>query len=316
MLRRTWRATGVIIAATLAGGLPSAATHYPSQLVRIIVPFGPGSLSDIMARIVADGLSQRWGQQVIVENRPGVAGTASTAKAPADGYTLMITSNGHTVIGLTNKNLPFDPVKDFVGVTRVSSLPLYLVISPELPAKSFDELVALARKSPGTLNFSSPGVASTAYIAGAMFRKTADVNIVHVPYRSAPDAITAVLRNDAQMYFAPVNLTAELAQSGKVRPIAAATVSRIPQLAHVPTFKEVGLNFVYDAWFGLMAPAGVKKDILDKLNSDTVAVLKSPEIQAKMASQAAVVVFDAPGEFDNIIRDDTAAMVEIFKTAM
>ncbi len=148
-------------------------------------------MTDIMARILADELAKRWNQQVVVENRPGLAGTVGVAKAAPDGYTLMLTSNGHTVAALVNKNLPFDPVKDFAGITRVSSAPLYLIINPEVPAKTLKELIDLAKAKPGTLNFSSPGLASTTFIAGALFRKAAGINIVHVPFKSAPDAVTA-----------------------------------------------------------------------------------------------------------------------------
>jgi tripartite-type tricarboxylate transporter receptor subunit TctC len=156
-------------------------------------------VTDIMARILADETSKRWGQQVIVENRPGIAGTLGVAKAVADGTTLMLTSNGHTVAGLVNKNLPFDPVKDFAGITRVSSAPLYLIINPEVAAKNLKELIELAKAKPGTLNFSSPGPASTTFIAGALFRKAAGINIVHVPFKSAPDAVTATLQGDMSL---------------------------------------------------------------------------------------------------------------------
>src|SRR5262245_32984786 len=162
-----------LIAAAFGAPAETSAQNYPSQRVTIVVPFGAGSVTDIMARILADEASKLWGQQVIVENRPGLAGTAAVAKAAPDGYTLMLTSNGHTVAALVNKNLSFDPVKDFAGVTRVSSAPLYLIVNPDLPAKDLKELIALAKAKPGTLNFSSPGLASTTFIAGALFRKAA-----------------------------------------------------------------------------------------------------------------------------------------------
>ena len=157
-------------------------------------------------------------------------------------------------------------MKDFAGITRVSSVPLYLIVNPELPAKTLKEVIDLAKAKPGTLNFSSPGLASTTFIAGAHFRKAAAIDIVHVPFKSAPDAVTAVVRGDVQMYFAPVNLSKELAEAGKVRAIASVTAERIPDMPNVPTFREAGLDLVYDSWFGLMAPAGVPKDIINKIN--------------------------------------------------
>lgn len=299
---------------SLASVVPGAAQNYPTQRVTIVVPFGAGSVTDIMARILAEEASRAWGQQVIVENRPGLAGTVAVAKATPDGYTLMLTSNGHTVAGLVNKNPPFDPVKDFAGITRVSSIPLFVIVPPDLPAKDLKELIALAKAKPGTLNFSSPGLASTTFIAGAQFRRAAGIDIVHVPFKSAPDAVTAVVRGDAQLYFAPVNLAKELAEGGKVRAIAAATAERIPDLPNVPTFKEAGLDLVYDAWFGLMAPAGVPRDIIHKINRDVVAILKNPDVAAKIKAQYAVPVTDTAEQFDKTIRDETAQLTEVFKT--
>jgi tripartite-type tricarboxylate transporter receptor subunit TctC len=276
------------LALAFAGAaLPNSswAQAFPTQRVTIVVPFGAGSVTDIMARILADETSRQWGQQVIVENRPGLAGTGAVAKAAADGYTLMLTSNGHTVAGLVNKNLPFDPVKDFAGITRVSSAPLCLIVNPQVPAKSVKELLALAKAKPGTLNFSSAGLASTTFIAGALFRRAAGIDIVHVPFKSAPDAVTAVVRGDAQMYFAPINLSKEMAEAGKVRALAVVTPQRLAELPDVPTFREAGLDFVYDSWFGLMTESGVPRDIVHKINRDVVAILQSPEVKTRFAAQ-------------------------------
>jgi tripartite-type tricarboxylate transporter receptor subunit TctC len=314
MLRTLWLGVVAAFAASLIAAAPSSAQNFPNQRVTIVVPFGAGSVTDIMARIIADEASKRWGQQVLVENRPGLAGTVGVAKAAPDGYTLMLTSNGHTVAGLVNKNLPFDPVKDFVGITRVSSAPLYLIINPEVPAKNLKELIDLAKAKPGTLNFSSPGLASTTFIAGALFRKAAGIDIVHVPFKSAPDAVTAVVRGDAHMYFAPVNLSKEMAEAGKVRAIASVTAQRIPEMPDVPTFKEAGLDYVYDSWFGLMVPAGVPRDVVAKLNKDIVAILQSPEVKDKLAKQFVIGVTDTPEQFDKIIKDETANLTEVFKT--
>src|SRR5258708_4889869 len=180
----------------VAGPLSTTQTFaqaYPSQRITIVVPFGAGSVTDILARIFADDMGRRWNQQVIVENRPGLAGTAAVAKAAPDGYTLMVTSNGHTVAGLVTKDAPFDPVKDFAGITRLGSAPLFLITHPDVPAKTLKEVIELAKKEPGKLNFSSPGLASTTFIAGAEFRRIAGITLVHVPVRSAPHAVTAVI---------------------------------------------------------------------------------------------------------------------------
>jgi len=304
-----------LAAVVAAGTFAFAQGDYPNQRVTIIVPFGAGSVTDIMARIVADDLAKRWNQNVIVENRPGLAGTVAAAKAPPDGYTLMLTSNGHTVAALVNKNLPFDPIKDFAGITRVCSSPLLLITPPTLPAKNVKDLLALAKSKPGTLNFSSAGLASTTFIAGALFRKAAGINIVHVPYKGAPEAVTAVLRGDAQMYFVPVNLAKELVEGGKVNAIAAATAQRLTEMPDLPTFTEAGLPFVYDSWFGLMTQAGVPRPIVQKINKDVTDLLKSPETIAKLKAQFVIPVSDTPEEFDKIIRTESAHLAEVFKEA-
>jgi tripartite-type tricarboxylate transporter receptor subunit TctC len=312
---RLWLAISALACALIAPCAQVSADTFPSQRVTIVVPFGAGSVTDIMARIVADEMGRRWGQQVIVENRPGLPGTAAVAKAAPDGYTLMLTSNGHTVAGLVSKNLPFDPVADFVGITRICSSPLCLILNPDVPANNLQEVIAAAKQKPGTMNFSSPGLASTTFIAGALFRKAAGIDIVHVPFKSAPDAVTAVVRGDAQMYFAPVNLAKEMSEGGKVKAIAAATQRRIPDLPNVPTFTEAGLPFVYDSWFGLMAPAGVPREIVDKINRDVVEAMKSPEMQAKAVAQFVILVTDTTDGFNKIIRDETALMTNVFKEA-
>jgi tripartite-type tricarboxylate transporter receptor subunit TctC len=304
-----------LVAVGMVSTAPVSAQSWPTQRVTVVVPFGAGSVTDILARIFAEDMGKRWGQQVIVENRPGLAGTAAVAKATPDGYTLMVTSNGHTVSGLVTKDAPFDPVKDFAGISRLGSAPLFLIAHPDVPAKTVKEVIELAKKEPGKLNFSSPGLASTTFIAGALFRKAAGVDIVHVPFRSAPDAVTAVIRGDAQFYFAPINLARDQSEAGKVRAIAAATAKRIPELPNVPTFTEAGLPFVYDSWFGLMAPAGVPKPILEKISKDWAEAIKTPEMEARIKGQYLIGVSDTPSAMDKIVKDETATLTETFKQA-
>jgi tripartite-type tricarboxylate transporter receptor subunit TctC len=304
-----------LAAAGLLSLAPAAAQNWPTQRVTIVVPFGAGSNTDILARIFAEDMGRKWGQQVIVENRPGLAGTAAVAKATPDGYTLMVTSNGHTVAGLVSKDVPFDPVKDFAGITRLGSSPLFLIGYPGTPVKTLKDVIELAKKEPGKLNFSSPGLASTTFIAGALFRKAAAINIVHVPFRSAPDAVTAVIRGDAQFYFAPVNLARDQSEAGKVTAIAAATAQRIPDMPNVPTFTEAGLPFVYDSWFGLLAPRSVPKPILDKIAKDWADALKTPEMRAKLNSQFLISASDTPDAMDKRIAEETANLTKVFKEA-
>jgi tripartite-type tricarboxylate transporter receptor subunit TctC len=305
------------IAALLTTVSTGFAQAYPTQVVRIVVPFSAGSATDTLARAIAEKLSEKWGQQVVVENRPGLAGTTAAAKSAADGYTLLLTSNGHTVAGVLNKNLQFDPVKDFAGITQVATVPLVLIVNPDVPAKTLKEFIDHAKSKPGQLNFASPGLGSTTFIAGALFRDAAKLDLVHVPYKGAPESVTSVIRGDSHMYFNPANVSMELMESGKVRAIAVATAKRIPTMPNVPTLDEAGLKgFTYDSWFGLMAPAGTPKAIIDKVNKDTVDALQDKALQERLAKQGGItVVTNSPSEFDNIIKSDTARYSKIFEAA-
>jgi tripartite-type tricarboxylate transporter receptor subunit TctC len=294
---------------------PASAQTYPSQQpVRIVVPFSAGSATDILARIVADKLGEKWKSNVVVENRPGLPGTTTVAKSPADGYTLMLTSNGHTIAGVINKNLSFDPVKDFVGITPVASVPVVLIVPPDSPAKTVKEFIDYAKANPGKLNFASPGLGSSTFIAAALFKEAAKIDMVHVPYKGAPEAVTSVVRGDTQMYFTPINVGVELVQAGKVRAIAVATGERNPTMKDVPTIAESGLpGFKYDSWFGLLAPAATPKDIVEKINRDLVEILKTDAIKASFAAQGVDPMPMAADAFTKLIASDTAKLAEIFK---
>jgi tripartite-type tricarboxylate transporter receptor subunit TctC len=212
--------TAAVLLTAAAMSLPATAQQYPSQTVRIVVPFGPGSNTDAQARILADKLAPMWKQQVIVENRPGIAGTASVAKSAPDGHTLMLTSSGHPVANVVSPSAPFDPVKDFAGITQVSAIPASLVAPPDLPANNLREFIALAQKTPGKLNFASAGTASTSYLAGEIFKQVANVNLVHIPYKGTPEAMNSIMRNDTQLYFASPTYSPDLITSKKIKVLA------------------------------------------------------------------------------------------------
>jgi len=312
--RMAWLGVATLVAMTVGMSAQTSAQTYPSQPVRIVVPFSAGSATDILARIVADKLTEKWSQTVLVENRPGIPGTAAVAKGAPDGYTLMLTSNGHTIIGVINKNLNFDPVKDFAGITPVATVPVVLIVPPDSPAKSAKEFIELAKANPGKFNFASPGPASATFIAAAMFKEAAKIDLVHVPYKGAPEAVTSVMRGDTQMYFTPINVGAELVQAGKVRALAVATATRNPTMKDTPTLGEAALpGFKYESWFGLLAPAGTPRDIVAKINRDVVDILKTDDIKAKFAAQGVEAMPLTPEAFDKIIADDTARLAEIFK---
>jgi tripartite-type tricarboxylate transporter receptor subunit TctC len=314
---RTLRSLGLSVAALIAAcGSVLAQGDYPNQMVRMVVPFSAGSITDGLARILADRLSEVWKQQVIVENKPGLPGTTSVAKATPDGYTLMLTSNGHTVAGVINKNIQFDPVKDFAGVSQVAAVPMVMIVPPDFPAKTLPQFIAMAKEKPGVLNFSSAGIASTTYLSGEILRQNANVNMVHVPYKGAPEATTAVIRGDAQFYFVSIPVARELSADNKVRILAVNSAKRLPQLPDTPTVAESGLpDYKYDSWFGVMAPAGTPKPILDKVSQDIAKVLGMPDVKERLEVQGSLAAPTTPGEFDAIIKSDTERYGKILRDA-
>jgi tripartite-type tricarboxylate transporter receptor subunit TctC len=308
---------GLMLAAALVAATGSAeAQTYPTQMVRIVVPFSAGSITDGLARVLADKLAERWQQQVIVENRPGIAGTAGVAKAAPDGYTLMLTSNGHTIASVVNKSLPYDPARDFAGVTEVAEVPQALIVPPDLAAKNVKEFIELARKQPGKMNFTSAGLASTSYLGAELFKQTAKIDIVHVPNKGAPEAVTSVMRDDAQLFYLGVNLAVDLHQTGKVRAIAVSTPKRSPALPDVPTVAESGLpDYKYDAWFAVMAPAGTPKPILNKVSEEIARILQIPDVAEKLTRQGVDIVYSTPDKFDTVLKADVERNSAILRSA-
>jgi tripartite-type tricarboxylate transporter receptor subunit TctC len=294
----------------------AAAQSYPNRTVTIIVPFGAGSITDSLARVLADKLGAMWKQSVVVENRPGLPGTTAVAKSAPDGYTLMLTSNGHTIAGVINKGIQFDPVKDFAGVTVIASVPLVAIVPVDFPAKTLKEFVALANESPGKLNFSSAGVASTSFLSAEIFRQGAKINIVHVPYKGVPDATNAVIRGDVQMYFAPIPNAKELSEAGKVRAIAINSDKRAPQLPDVPTIAEAAVpGYKYESWFGVLAPAGTPPAILTQVSRDIAQVLKMTDMVEKLTTFGSIPAANSPEQFDAIIKSDTERYGKVLKDA-
>ena len=304
------------VASLLVSVSGAFAQAFPTQTVRIVVPFSAGSNTDIFARAIADKLGTMWGQKVIVENKPGIPGTVSVAGSAADGYTLMLTTNGHTILGVINKHLPFDPIEDFTGVAEVASVPLVLTTTPELPANSLKELVALAKQKPGMLNFSSAGLASSNYIAGELFKETAKINIVHVPYRGTPEQLTSLMRGDAQLTMAFLGTALSFIQSGKIHALAVTTAQRVPSLPNVPTFAEAGMpEYHYNSWFGVLAPAKIPAPILKKISDDIAVVLKTPDVRKRWETLGAVPATSTREQFNATIRADAERYGKLLKAA-
>lgn len=305
-----------ILLSTPGQALAQGPAPYRTQLVRIIVPVSPGSIADTFARMIAEKLAELWKQQVIVENRPGLSGVAAAAKSPADGHTLLLNSNGHTIAGAINKNLQFDPVRDFAGVSIIASVPLVMIVPPNLHVKNVADLTTLAREKPGQLNIANAGVSTTSFLSAEIFKQNARIDIVHVPYRGAPEAVTAVMRGDAHMYFAPIPAAKELGETGKVTAIAINSGNRAPQLPQMPTIAESGLaDFKYESWFGLLAPAGTPRPVLEKISRDTAALLRSTELRDRIQQLGAIPVTNTPEQFDAIIRSDTDRNAKIISDA-
>jgi tripartite-type tricarboxylate transporter receptor subunit TctC len=311
----TLRVISLVLAGLFASAFGASAQTYPNQVVRIVVPFSAGSITDGLARILADKLSEMWKQQVIVENRPGLPGTTAVAKSPPDGYTLMLTSNGHTIAGAINKSIQFDPVKDFAGLSRVAAVPLVAIVPPEFPGNTVKDFIDRAKEKPGQLNFSSAGVASTSYLSAEIFKQDAKINIVHVPFKGAPEATTAVIRNDVQMYMAPIPATQELSSTGKVKAIGINSAKRVPQLPNVPAIAETLPDYKYESWFGVLAPAGTPQPILKKVSEDIAKVLEMPDVKEKLLAQGSIPAPTTPAEFDAINKADVERYGKILRDA-
>lgn len=288
-------------------------TTFPNRMVTLVVPFSAGSMTDILARSLAEKLGERWKQNVVVENRPGLAGTGGVAKAPPDGYTLMLTSNGHSVVKAVNPSVAFDPLNDFTAITQVASTPSILVVPPDSPYKTLKDLIEAAKAKPGVLNYSSAGLGSATGIAAELFKQVTKTQLVAVPHRGLPESQTSVIRGDVAMAFTFFNVGGDLIQGGKLRALAVTGDKRMSQLPEVPTFAEAGLpEFNYDAWFGIMAPAGTPKALVTKVSQDVAQALQAPDMRARFDPQGAILVWSTPEKFSDVLRTDTERFAPLF----
>ncbi|MCC6776111.1 MAG: tripartite tricarboxylate transporter substrate binding protein [Hyphomicrobiales bacterium] len=293
-----------------------AQAAYPSTAVRLVVPFSAGSQTDILARAYGDELLKRWKQPVVVENRPGLAGTASVVRAPADGLTILLVSNGHAMIQSLNRNINFDPLKDFAPVARVATIPGILVVPPEGGSQSLKDLIERAKAAPGGLNYASAGLGSASSIGAELLKTAAGIDLVHVPHRGLPEAHTAIMRGDAALFMTFFSAGGDLIQSGKMRAIAVTTAKRTPVLPDVPTMQEAGLpGYSYDPWFGLLVPAGTPKEVVDKIAADVGAVAREAAFAQRFSKLGVEVTTSTPAAFAATIRSDTERFIRIFGKA-
>lgn len=299
--------------------LPAAAQDWPSRTVRLIVPFGAGATPDTIARLIADRLQQKLGQNFIVENKPGASGMTGTdavAKAEPDGYTIGLSIGGPLAINtLLFSKMPYDPHKDLALITVLTTQPSALTVPASLPVNTVAELVALLKKDPGKYNFGSIGNGSLSHLAMEAIAQKSGTQLVHIPYGSSPQAMTAVMRGDVQMAVMPAISVVPHAQSGAVKILAITSAKRSALLPDVPTLKESGIELEADAWNGLIAPAGTPDAVLKKIHDEVVEAIRSPELKAKFAAQIMEPVGNSPAEFKALIESELARWTPVVKAA-
>ncbi|MGZ5232752.1 MAG: Bug family tripartite tricarboxylate transporter substrate binding protein [Burkholderiales bacterium] len=308
----------VVAAMLLAYSACGSAQTYPTRAVRVIVPFPPGGSTDILARAIGQKLSETWQQQVIIDNRPGAGGIIGTelgARAPRDGYTLLMGSGAPlTIIPSLYEKLPYDAQKDFAPITVVATVPNVLALHPSVPAKTVKELIALAKARRVALTFSSNGAGAPGHLAGELFKAMTGVDMLHVPYKGSAPATTAVVSGEVAMTFTTTPPVLPHAKSGRVRIIAVTTSRRIAQLPEVPTVAESGLpGYEAVSWFGLVAPVGVPAAIIAKINADAVAALRTREMEERLTDQGAQPMPMTPDQLAAWIRSETVKWAKIVK---
>ena len=313
---RLFAALAVLLAAQTA----SAQSNYPNRPVKILVGFTPGTAPDLAARILADRFAEVWGTAWVVENVPGAGSNIATervAKAPADGYTLLMGGNSSLVINPSlYEKLPFDPIKDFAPISQVFIAANLLAVPPEVPVKSVADLVALARAQPGKLSYGHAGVGTSQHLAAELFKYMAHVEISAVPYRGTTAFMPDLLANRINMSFANIVNALPLVREGKLRALAVTSIRRSSLAPELPTMAESGFpGFEAVPWFGLLAPAGTPKDVVDKLHGETVKALAMPEIRRKFDELGLEPVGNTPAEFAAIISKETPEWAKVIKDA-
>ncbi|HEY1289918.1 MAG TPA: tripartite tricarboxylate transporter substrate binding protein [Burkholderiales bacterium] len=306
------------LAALLFAGVAWAQT-YPAKPISIIVPFTPGSATDIAARLVGEKLNAAWGQPVIVDNRPGAGGTigiAQTARAEPDGYTLAVVSTGHVVNWVLYKDLPYDTLKDLAGVAPIASLPSVLVVAPSLGVKNVKELVALAKAKPGALNYGTAGVGSAAHINSEKFNHAAGIKAVHIPLKGTPPILSETMAGRVHFAWVPSLGSMGLLKDGKLVALAVSTPRRIAALPDVPTIAEAGYpGGEFNFWVGMLAPSKTPRDVVAKVNAEVNKALKLPEVVDRLAKLGAEPMSMTPAEFDAFIRHEHDELGKIMRDA-
>jgi len=310
-----------LAAATAAGAQATGKEpSYPTRPIRIVVPFTPGSATDIIARVVSPRMADRWGRPVVIDNRPSAGGIIAfgiVADAAPDGHTLLVTgSNFSGSAALYAGKLPFDPVKDFSGITQFATTPLVLVVGPGLGVKSVKELIALAHEKKGQLNFASTGLGSGPHYGAELFKLAAGIGAVHVPYRGSPETLTDVMSGRVHFVLSPVLAASPLVRSGRVVALGVTTPYRAQALPDVPTIAEAGLpGFVYQGWYGMLTPGKTPRKIVNLLSGEVGQILEMPEVRERIANQGAAAQRSTPEAFDKLVRDEIVTRTKVWKAA-
>ena len=291
---------------------------YPSKAIKVVVPSPPGGPPDLIIRMIAPKLSAALGQPVVIDNRPGaggIVGTAYVAQQPADGYTWLVTTASHVNTPPFNKNVPFDPVRDFAHVTLIAqNFGQVLVVPPSLPARNVQELVALAKKQPGKLNYGSAGIGTASHIPAALMRSMAGLDMVEVPYKGVAEVMTDLMTGRIEMFFVGTQIAAQQVQAGKLRALAVTGAKRWKGLPEVPTMQEQGFkDYNLINWFGLWLPAGAPPDIVARLHAETVKALADAEVRAQFDAQGLEAVGMPPAEFARFVAKESAFINDLAK---
>jgi tripartite-type tricarboxylate transporter receptor subunit TctC len=311
-------ALALLAAMACAGSAALAQEPYPTRPVEIIVPFAAGGGTDLIARLLCDGLSQRLGQSFVAVNRPGAntnVGTLAAIRAKPDGYTLLMASLGLAANPSLYRKLAFDPASDLAPISLIANVPTILVVNPTLPANTLGELVAYIKARPGALNYASYGVGSSPHLAAEMFQSVTGTSIVHVPYGGGGPAALGVIGNTVQMLFSSVVPVLGMVRGRSVKAIAIAAERRLALLPEVPTFKESGVDYATGTWFGILAPAKTPPPIVARLHSAIEDMLRDPSIRAKLTDQGAEVADMSAAGFADFLRDETARLSSVIHRA-
>jgi tripartite-type tricarboxylate transporter receptor subunit TctC len=309
----------LILACGSTATVALGAETYPTKPIRMVVPFPPGAASDFLARVLGQKLNELYGQQVVIDNRPGaggIVGSTLVAKGAPDGYTLGMVGQPHLMQPLLQRDPPYRPLEDVVFVTQVASLPNVLVVSPQLPVKSVSDVIALAKSKPGQLNFGSAGIGSSSHIAGEAFKAAAGIDIVHVPFKLLPDIFAEMLAGRVQLYLFPLPAVMPMLKDSKLHVVAVGTPQPTPSLPGVPTMAENGLpGFQSESWFGIVGPAGMSRAIVMQLNRDIAKILATADIKERFLRQGAVPAYGTPEDFRKLMQTDFVKYQKLVKDA-